>query len=83
MANEQRLARVVAVLGEINEAIGPTEIARRIDEAWCVMNFDSYGPRSRKRPQSNAINPLLEILIARGDVAREAGGKYRIARKRK
>lgn len=57
---------VLAVLKNSNDALGPTEIARRIGEDWCFR--DGY-------PQSNAINPILKRIGA----VRESNGLYKLA----
>ncbi len=59
---------VLVILQNAKEALGPTEIARRIGEDWCIR--DSY-------PQSSAINPILKRIGA----VREGNGRYKLAEK--
>ena len=56
---------VLAVLQNAKEALGPTEIARRIGADWCIR--DGY-------PQSGAINPILKRI----GTVREGNGRYKL-----
>lgn len=56
---EQRNDQVHAVLQAASEALGPTEIARRIDQLWCI-NVTSR----TKYPQSSAVVPVLRRIGA-------------------
>jgi len=53
----QRNDKVRAVLAATELALGPTEIARRIDEPWC-KNYNYF--------QSSAIVPVLRRIGAIG-----------------
>jgi len=50
----ERNEEVLLVLKHAAEPLGPTEIARRINQSWCV---DGY-------PLSSAINPVLKRIGA-------------------
>lgn len=54
---DQRNEKVRAVLASTQLALGPTEIARRIDEPWC---------KSEGYFQSGAIVPVLRRIGAVG-----------------
>lgn len=56
---QERMAKIRKVLSEATFPIGPTEIARRINEPWCVVD-GAY-------PQSSKICPMLDKM---GDVVR-------------
>lgn len=58
----EKNAKVLSQLSE--QPIGPTEIARRINEPWCVI--DGYFA------QSSAITPVLRRIGA----VRHKGGLY-------
>ena len=60
---EYRNQRVREVLLASGKVLGPTEIARRIDEDWCKQ----YG-----EPASSAITPILKRIGA----MRHPGGLY-------
>lgn len=60
---EYRNQRVREVLLASGKVLGPTEIARRIDEDWCKQ----YGV-----PSSSAILPILKRIGA----MRHPGGLY-------
>jgi len=60
---EERNAAVLAVLKDASEPLGPTEIARRIGQPWCV--FGRYA-------QSSAVSPILKRIGA----IRHNGGEY-------
>lgn len=62
ISTEERNAKVLAVLLTSDKPIGPTEIARRINEPWCKSN-DYF--------QSSAIVPVLRRIGAVG-----CGGRY-------
>lgn len=62
VSTEQRNAKVGAVLAAADKPLGPTEIARRINEPWCMT--EHY-------PQSSAIVPVLRRIGALG-----SGGRY-------
>lgn len=59
---EERNEKVLAVLTKAQTLLGPTEIARRINEPWCF---------SDGAPKSNAIVPVLRRIGAPA-----AGGLY-------
>lgn len=59
---EDRNAKVLAMLAASDKPIGPTEIARLINEPWC---------KSQGYFQSSAIVPVLRRIGAVG-----AGGRY-------
>ena len=65
---QERNAAVLAVLNAATEPLGPTEIARRVDQPWCWY-CDSRGPVS---PSSAAITPVLRRIEA----VRHEGGRY-------
>ncbi len=62
ISTEDRNAKVLAVLVASDKPIGPTEIARRINEPWC---------KSENYFQSSAIVPVLRRIGAVG-----SGGRY-------
>lgn len=66
-STEDRNAKVRAVLLAATEPIGPTEIARRINELWCKA--DSYF-------LSSSIAPVLKRIGA----VRHNGGEYTLAK---
>ena len=61
--SEYRNQRVREVLLTSGKVLGPTEIARRINEDWCKQ----YGV-----PSSSTINPILKRIGA----MRHPGGLY-------
>ena len=58
--------QVIAILRSAPEPLGPTEIARRIGEPWCLYD-GGY-------PQSSAINPILKRIGA----IRVGSGQYKL-----
>lgn len=62
ITTEDRNAKVLAVLTASDKPIGPTEIARRINEPWC---------KTRGYFQSSVIVPVLRRIGAVG-----CGGRY-------
>lgn len=62
VSTEDRNAKVLAVLSASDKPIGPTEIARRINEPWC---------KCQGYFQSSVIVPVLRRIGAVG-----AGGRY-------
>lgn len=62
ISTEDRNAKVLAVLVASDKPLGPTEIARRINEPWCKNN-DYF--------QSSVIVPVLRRI---GAVS--CGGRY-------
>lgn len=60
----ERDEKVRAVLQASSVMLGPTEIARRVNEPWCVPN---------RYPSSSAIVPVLRRI---GAIAIK--GKYRL-----
>ena len=64
MTADQRNAIVRAVLAHASEPMGPSDIARKVGQSWCVheCNF----------PNSSAIVPVLRRIGA----VRHSGGKY-------
>lgn len=65
MSKDDRNNKVRAVLEQATEPLGPTEIARRINEPWCMAG--GY-------PQSSIITPVLRKLGIRGNFS----GKYKL-----
>ena len=57
MSKDDRDDKVRKILAAATEAIGPTEIARRIGEDWCGGGKFGY-------PLSNAIVPILRRIGA-------------------
>ena len=70
MSKDDRDNKVRAVLDAASEPLGPTEIARRIGDEWCMPGGAEYGI-----PMSSVIVPVLRRIGAVGD-----RGKYTIAR---
>ena len=64
MSAEQKNAAVLAVLNAATEPLGPTEIARRVSQPWCI-----YEGRD---PNSSAIVAVLRRIGA----VRHNGGEY-------
>ncbi len=60
---ERRNSRVIGVLRASTQILGPTEIARRINESWCFQHGS---------PASSAITPILKRIGA----VRHPGGHY-------
>lgn len=58
--------KVLFVLRNATQPLGPTEIARRIGEPWCIGDGDY--------PQSSAINPILKRIKA----VRLGSGQYKM-----
>lgn len=58
----EKNAKVLAVLAATSAPLGPTEIARRINEKWCCDGF----------PASAPITPVLRRIGA----VRHKGGLY-------
>ena len=56
---EQRNDQVRAILQAASKALGPTEIARRIDAEWCSLPY-----RGRRSPQSAPVVPVLRRIGA-------------------
>ena len=72
MSKDDRDNKVRAVLEATSIPLGPTEIARRIDEEWCVAGgAGGY-------PMSNTIVPVLRRIGAVGD-----RGKYTLTTEKK
>ena len=66
MSKDDRDNKVRAVLEATSVALGPTEIARRIGEEWCMP-----GGAECVCPMSSAIVPVLRRIGATGE-----RGKY-------
>ena len=66
MAKDDRDEKVIAILRTSSLPLGPTEIARRIGEAWC-------GGLSHQYPSSSAIMPVLRRI---GAVKEDGVGRY-------
>ena len=63
MSKNDRNNKVLAILEQATKPLGPTEIARRINEQWCMIGG---------QPQSSIITPVLRKLGVKGDIS----GKY-------
>ena len=59
---ESRNDLVRAVLLAATEPLGPTEIARRVDQPWCVIKGDGFPPFAQSAP----ITPILRRIGAVG-----------------
>lgn len=66
---KSRQDAIRAVLKEAEKPIGPTEIARRVNDCWCY----SGGMPGRGYPQSA---PVCAELKRMGDVSRVGRGLY-------
>lgn len=55
MSRDERDNKVLTILKTASEPLGPTEIARRINESWCVPN--GY-------PLSSVITPVCRRIRA-------------------
>ena len=58
VTTEQRNAKVLAVLKSTKAPLGPTEIARRINEPWCRVSGGYF--------KSSVIVPILRRIGAVG-----------------
>lgn len=63
MSKDDRDNKVRAILEAASEPLGPTEIASRIGDEWCMPGGAEYGI-----PMSNAIVPVLRRIGASSEL---------------